>query len=194
MKAINEFIIEVGKAFKDTISHGSLELYANHITQQNELSNRFGKVINLPMAINSEIEIGAEVIIEPTVLFKQVYRGKEQESRFLVNKQKGWYRLTPDMIILYKNPGKEWQGHNNNLFVEPIEQVEQKTASGIIIPEDKKRKDAYATVAYLNEKLKKEDIQVGDKICYPAENKFEFEFQGKTYLYLKNMHVLGKMI
>jgi hypothetical protein len=61
MKGFREFIIEVGAAFTNTIKHGDLELYVDYRHRQQEQSNRYGKVISLPMWSDTDIKVGSEV-------------------------------------------------------------------------------------------------------------------------------------
>lgn len=196
MQGLNEFIVEIGKAFQDTIKHGSLELYTEYCTKQHEQSNRKGSVISLPMQIASDVLEGAKVIIDPTILFQQTYRGKTQKSQYLVNEEKGWYRLSPDMILLYKNPGQtEWCGHKENLFVKPLKPIEKKSKAGIVNPFPEKQINGVAEVCFSNQKLREEEsIGKGDIIFYPKKLHWPFEIEGEQYLYLRNIDILGKRI
>ncbi len=196
MEGLNEFIVEVGKAFRDTIKHGTLELYTEYLSKQQEQSNRQGIAISLPLQVDSEIEEGAEVIIDPTVLFQQTYKGKMQESRYLVNKEKGWYRLTPDMIILYKNPGDtEWSGHRQNLFVKLIKDEDQVTESGIIIGIKKGPKKGIGEVAFSNKELREDyGVNTRDIVYFPSDLSWEFELEGEKYVYVRNFDLLAKAV
>ena len=192
MKGLDEFIVEIGKAFKDTIKHGSLELYTDYRTAQQEQSNRRGVIISTPMQVETDIEPGCEVLIDPTILFKQVYRGKMQESRFLVDEEKGWYRVDASMIIVYRNPGGNWKGCGENLLVKAVKAEEKETASGIILPKSQDEMDGYAEVVYPNEELLEQGVVPGDVIYFPKNKKWEFELEGQTYLYLRNKDILAK--
>lgn len=193
MKGINEFIIEIGKAFNNTLEYGSLKLYTDHKTKQQEQSNRNGKVISIPAKGESKIEKDALVIIDPTVLFEQIYNGKVQESQFLVNREKGWYRVTPDMVLLYKNPNKEnYIGHLNNLFVTPIKDDVTKIGS-IYIPKSTSEQESLANVEISNEEMMTvEGIYAGDQIYYNPKAVWKFNVEGKECILIKNFHVLGK--
>jgi co-chaperonin GroES (HSP10) len=194
MTGIKEFIIEVGRAFNNTLQYGSLELYTDHRARQQEQSNRIGKVISKPLTINSEIEVGAEVLIDPTVLFEQVYENKVQESRFIVDRDKGWYRVTPDMIILYRNRNEEtFLGNKQNLLVEPINDEITKVGS-IYLAKPEEQQEHTAIVAVANKELIAQGINTGDTIYYNKKAKWEYEFQGKKYLYLQNFYVFGKQL
>jgi co-chaperonin GroES (HSP10) len=197
MKGFNEFIIEVGQAFNNTIKHGSLELYVDHRHRQQEQSNRKGKVISQPMCEETDVEVGADVIIDPTVLFEQVYGGKMQESRFLVNAEKGWYRVTSDMIILYKNPNEtEYLGHKQNLFgtSELVEETEKQTASGILLTTQERQVKNIVTIDFANKELiEVEGIKAGDKVHHVPNRTWLFELDGRKYLYLRNVDLLAKV-
>ncbi len=194
MKGFREFIIEVGAAFTNTIKHGDLELYVDYRHRQQEQSNRYGKVISLPMWSDTDIKVGSEVIIDPTVLFQQVYNGQLKASKFLVDEKKGWYRVTSDMIILYKNPEQtEFLGHKQSLFVTPIKTKVQELVSGIILNKYVKETQNIAQVAFSNKLLiEDEGINVGDKVHHVPNRTWMFELAGKQYLYLRNMDLLAK--
>jgi co-chaperonin GroES (HSP10) len=195
MHGINEYIIEVGKAFNDTMKHGSLELYTDYRHRQQEQSNRLGKVINVPLCEDSDLQIGADVIIDPTVLFEQTYGGKMQASRFLVNEEKGWYRVTADMIILYKNPNEtEYLGHRQNLFGIPVKTEVPTTASGILLTTKTEITHNIIEVAFPNKELiDNEGINKGDKVHHVPNRTWMFEVEGKSYLYLRNIDLLAKI-
>lgn len=192
MKGLNEFIIEIGNAFHNTLKHGTLELYTDFKGKEQEQSNRVGKVINIPMQMESDIKVGAEVLIEPTVLFSQHYRGKEQKSQFLVNEEKGWYRVEPMMVILYKNPGEDWRGHQMNLLVEPVESPKDKLNHGLYLGKSEEAFE-YAKISFINNEMERQNVKVGDTIIFPKEMKWPFELEGKNYLYLRNRDILGKV-
>ena len=193
MTGVNEFIIEIGDAFDNTIKHGSLELYKDHRTSQQEQSNRNGTVVCLPINGESDVQVGAEVIIDPTVLFQQTYKGKTQDSQFLVDREKGWYRVSPQMLLVYKNPNEtNYTGYKDNLFAEALKQEEVRVGS-IYLPKAKNELEGVAVVAISNKELIDiEDIKQGSVIYYQLNREWEFELEGKTYLYLKNIYVLGK--
>lgn len=196
MQGIKEFIIEIGEAFNNKLKHGSLELYVDHRTRQQEQSNRKGIVVSVPLRGKTEVEKGAEVIIDPTVLFKQTYQDNMQDSIYLVDKEKGWYRLTPEMVLLYKNPkDRDWNGHKNNLFVEPLKLEEKKTESGLLLTSPENKKEGMARVVFGNKILAhQENVFPGDVVYYDKRMKWKFNIDGKEYLYLQNNFLLGKEV
>lgn len=192
MTGIHEFIVEIGQAFHNTLEYGSLKLYTDHRTQQQEQSNRRGKIISTPLKVKTDIKEGAEVIIDPTVLFEQYYQGKAQESRYLVDREKGWYRVTPDNVIAYRNPdATEFLGHKENLLVQPIDDTVEKIGS-IYLAKPENQQESIAVVILTNkELLEEDDITEGVQIYYNKKANWKFEFEGQECVLLKNFHVLG---
>lgn len=94
------------------------ELLLNTEVQNHHYTSRLGVVTNTPLAIDSEIKIGDEVIVHHNVFrrFRDI-RGKEKNS-------KAYYRenaffVQPDQIYAYKrNAG--WQALDGYCFVKPI--------------------------------------------------------------------------
>ena len=94
------------------------ELLLNTEVQNHHYTSRLGVVTNTPLAIDSEIKIGDEVIVHHNVFrrFRDI-RGKEKNS-------KAYYRedtffVQPDQIYAYKrNTG--WQALDGYCFVKPI--------------------------------------------------------------------------
>jgi len=192
MKGVHEFIIEIKQAFDNTIEYGSLKLHTDHRTKQQEQSNRKGVVISLPMSQSTHIKQGAEVIIDPTVLFKQVYNGEMEDSRFLVDKEKGWYRVLPDMVLLYKNPrDKEFSGSKQNLFIKPIKDEVTKIGS-IFIPKPENEQESLGEVVHGNKEISEvEGINKGAVIFYKKDRKWEFDIEGEKLVFIRNVDVLG---
>ncbi len=193
MEGLSEFIIEIGKAFSDTIKHGSLELIVDYRVRQQEQSNRIGKVVSVPMQVETKILPGAEVVIDPTVLFEQTYRGKLQKSQFLVDENKGLYRVENGMVLIYKNPSDDrWYGNKRNCFVKPLEENKNETKSGLFIPKPKNDLEGYAEVVFINKELESWGIKEGDIIFYKKDRKWKFQLGDQEFLYLQNDVVLGK--
>ena len=191
MTGIHEFIVEIGDAFHNTLEYGSLKLYTDHRTQQQEQSNRKGKIISTPLKVETDIQEGAEVIIDPTVLFEQYYHGKAQESRYLVDKEKGWYRVTPDMVLTYKNPdATDVLGNKENLLVQPIDDTVEKIGS-IFLAKPKNQQESVAVVLITNKEMQEEGVTEGVHIYYNKKANWKFNFEGQDCVLLKNFHVLG---
>ena len=85
----------------------------------------------------------------------------------------------------------------DRLIVEPIEQ-EEKTASGIILPETAKEKPQEGTVLAVGPGRKDEegkpipmDVKEGDRVLYAKYAGTEVKLEDKKYLILKESDILA---
>lgn len=121
MQGINHFILEVEKAFNDTIEVGDIELFIDKKISRDRAANRFGTIVNIPAQGKTILKKGYQVIFDATILYRQIYKEGVQESIHLVDKEKSWYKIEPDMIVLYReNDTAEWKGYGDNLMVSFI--------------------------------------------------------------------------
>ena len=89
---------------------------------------------------------------------------------------------------------KELQPLNENVLLDLTEgKEEQKTASGIIIPDTAKEKPQYAKVVAIGN-IENPGIAVGDTVFYKKFSGTEFEFEGKKYLMVPYSDLLAKIV
>ena len=89
---------------------------------------------------------------------------------------------------------RELQPLNENVLLELAEKAgEQKTASGIIIPDSAKEKEATGKVVALGN-IENPGISVGDTVLYKDFSGNELEFDGKKYLFIPYADVLAKVV
>ncbi|AXH08914.1 MULTISPECIES: co-chaperone GroES [Malaciobacter] len=70
-------------------------------------------------------------------------------------------------------------------------EVENKTASGIYIPDNAKEKPHTATVEAIGSKV--EDVKVGDTIVFEQFRGTELNLEGQEYLVLNVENIIGVM-
>lgn len=89
---------------------------------------------------------------------------------------------------------KELQPVNQNVLLEIDDGMEeQKTASGIIIPDSAKEKQHIGTVVAISN-IENAEIIVGDKVLYKAFSGSETEFEGKKYLVIQYPELIAKIV
>ena len=81
-------------------------------------------------------------------------------------------------------------GTSNRVLVEP-NQAEEKTASGIIIPDSAKEKPQQGKVVAVSNDLKDEQptVKVGDTVLYGKYGGTELTFDGTDYLMMKESDI-----
>ena len=89
---------------------------------------------------------------------------------------------------------KELQPINQNVLLELSEdKSEQKTASGIIIPDSAKEKQEVAKVVAISN-IENAEIVPGDEVLYKKYSGTEIDFEGKKYLLLPYSEILSKIV
>lgn len=89
----------------------------------------------------------------------------------------------------------ELQPVNQNVLLDISDgKQEQKTASGIIIPDSVKEKQNIARVVAISN-IENAEIAVGDKVLFKKEyNENEIEFESKKYLLIQYAEILAKIV
>ncbi len=88
----------------------------------------------------------------------------------------------------------ELQPVNQNILLDiSDDKQEQKTASGIIIPDTAREKQNIAKVLAMSN-IDNAEIAVGDKVLYKSFSGNETEFEGRKYLLIQYAEILAKII
>ena len=89
---------------------------------------------------------------------------------------------------------KELLPVNQNVILDNSDtETEQKTASGIIIPDSAKEKPKFAKVVAISN-IENVEIAVGDTVYYKEFSGTETEFEGKKYLIIPYADILAKAV
>lgn len=89
---------------------------------------------------------------------------------------------------------KELQPLNENVLLDINEdKAEQKTATGIILPDSAKEKPQYAKVVAIGN-IENSGIAVGDIVFYKKFSGSEFDFEGNKYLMVPYADLLAKIV
>ena len=87
---------------------------------------------------------------------------------------------------------KDLQPINQHVLLQ-VEESEEKTASGIIIPDTAKAKPQFARVVAMSG-IENPEISVGDVVFYKTFTGTELEFDGKEYLMMPYADILGRVV
>jgi len=87
---------------------------------------------------------------------------------------------------------KELQPINQHVLLER-EASEEKTASGIIIPDTAKEKPTFAKVIAISG-IEDPEIEVGDVVFYKNFSGTEIEYDGREYLMMPYADILGRVV
>ena len=89
---------------------------------------------------------------------------------------------------------KELQPLNENVLLDITEdKTEQKTSTGIILPDSAKEKPQYAKVVAIGN-IENAGIAVGDTVFYKKFSGTEFDFEGSKYLMVLYADLLARVV
>lgn len=88
---------------------------------------------------------------------------------------------------------KELQPINQHVLLEMEQEKEEKTASGIIIPDTAKEKPQFAKVVAISG-IENPEVAVGDVVFYKSFTGTEIDYEGKKYLMMPYADLLGKLV
>jgi len=88
---------------------------------------------------------------------------------------------------------KELQPINQNVLIELKEEKEQKTTSGIYLPETAKEKKAFGKVASISN-IENPEIKAGDTVLYKEYSGTKVEFEGQKFLLIQYADILAKVV
>ena len=120
MKAPFNFVIEPkGHRYNNIKKVGDKELILNTEIYNHQYVNRSAIVKAVPTAIETNIQVGDEVIVHHNV-FRRWHNvhGEEKNSKSYFDENT--YLVSEDQIFLYDN--KSWKACNGYCFVQPIKQ------------------------------------------------------------------------
>ena len=89
---------------------------------------------------------------------------------------------------------KELLPVNQNVILDiTISETEQKTPSGIIIPDSAKEKPKFAKLVWMGV-IENAEVKPGDMVLFKSFSGTEVEFEGKKYLILPYADILAKIV
>lgn len=89
---------------------------------------------------------------------------------------------------------RELQPVNQNVILDVSEDAaEQKTASGIIIPDTAREKPKFAKVISMSN-IEGPEVAVGDMVFFKEYSGTEIEMDGKKYLVVPYADILAKLV
>lgn len=130
MKAYKDFIVHIPQRFNDTFkTENGVEIYADRQFSPKLVANTIITVVETPMNYEGPIAKGDTLFIDPTVVFSQLYQNTgEQESQYLIDREKKLYKVDPSLLIAYRKREESWVGFGNNVLVERLKEVAEGSA------------------------------------------------------------------
>ena len=171
MKSIYDFIIEPKNTrYNNTKNVGDKELVLNTEIFNHQYVSREAVIKHLPLAIQTELQVGDEVIIHHNV-FRRWHnmQGKEKNSRSYIDENT--YCVKEDQIYSYNRNNQGWKTLNGYCFVKPIKSNDNFTT--------KKEEVLVGIMKYMDPLLKEYNISEGDLVGFTPDSEYEFVINGE---------------
>ncbi len=186
MRAINNYIVEpIGNRYNNYVSVGDKKLITNTSIEKSEHVNRLAKIISLPTAFETELQVDDIVLIHHNV-FRRWYdvKGRERNSKSYFENNK--YFVQPDQVYAYNRhtnwsrfKERTWKPLEGYCFIQPF--TEELSMNRKIEHPNK------GIVIYGNEEFNK-----GDVVSYTPFSQYEFVLEGKRLFRVQNKFITIK--
>jgi len=171
MKSIYDFIIEPKNTrYNNTKKVGDKELVLNTEIFNHQYVSREAVIKHLPLAIETELQVGDEVIIHHNV-FRRWHniKGEEKNSRSYIDENT--YCIKEDQIYSYNRNNQGWKTLSGYCFVKPIKSNDNFVTE---------REELFVGIMkYVDPLLEEYNISEGDLVGFTPNSEFEFVIDGE---------------
>lgn len=183
MNSIYDFIVKpIGERYNNEKAIGKKSLILNTSIESFKFINKQAKVIAVPLAYKTPINVGDKIIIHHNV-FRRYYdiRGQEKNSSKYLNEDQYFCQI--DQIYLYNNNNK-WHTFGNRCFVKPLVNKDNLKLQ--------KLQDHIGILKYDNSSLNKLKIKTGDCVGFTPNSEFEFLIENEFLYCMKSNDIVIK--
>jgi hypothetical protein len=168
MKSPFYFIVRPlnGKRYDNTKSIAGIDFIVSTSEEDHKFSNRFAKVVELPLGYKGPIEIGDTLLVHHNAFkFYNDVRGRQKSGKSFFRDD--IFFIEPDQFFMYKQNGK-WNAYDRYCFVKPIAATES------YIKKPFSEEPLMGVMKYPNEYLIERGINKGDMVCFSPDSEYEF--------------------
>jgi len=147
--------------------YGDKKFYTSVSEEDHTVSNRFAKVINVPINYKGEVQIGDTLLVHHNVFkfYNDMY-GKRQSGKSWL--KDNLFLVDPDQFFLYKR-NDEWKGYDKYCFIKPLPKKDF-YLDGVGVHEE----PLCGKIKYSNQQLEKLGLNVGDEVSYQPDTEYVF--------------------
>ena len=159
------------KRYDNTKEIGEIDFITSVSQEDHKVSNRFAKVIALPIDYSGPVKKGDILLVHHNVfkLYYDMY-GREKSGRSFL--KDNLFLIDNEQFFLYKQNGK-WKAHSKYCFIKPIGLEESYMFKG------GNEEPLVGIVKYINKELEKLGVKEGDKISFKPDSEYEFNIEGE---------------
>lgn len=146
--------------------------FLTSVSQEDHIaSNRFAKVIALPINYNGPVKEGDTLLVHHNVfkLYYDMY-GREKSGRSFL--KDNLFLIDNEQFFLYKQSGN-WKAHGKYCFVKPAPLKDSYIFKG------GNEEPLFGTIKYINQELIELGVKEGDEISFTPDSEYEFNIEGE---------------
>lgn len=195
MKTINDIIVRVPKAYKNTIELDSgLTLFLSQDIKQIKDTIRYGEVLVVPEDCPIDVRPGDTLFFHHNIVAVTVMEDPipDIESSFLIDKENGIYRVPIDdwwPLAYARIRNGEFKVLDGICFVEPL--ITKKYDTFLEIPNNEKEVENIGKIVYSNKGLEAQGIVPGTKVIFSDDSEYKFEINGQETYCMFDRWLLG---
>ena len=168
MKSPFYFIVKPlkGRRYDNTKEIAGLELVVSTSEEDHKFSNRYAKVVELPIGYTGGINVGDTLLVHHNVFkFYNDMKGRQKSGRSFFKDD--LFFVDDEQFFMYKND-EGWNAHSKFCFVEPIKREES------VIFKNTIEEPLIGTMKYPNDYLISKGVNVGDRVVFTPDSEYEF--------------------
>ena len=173
MRALHSFIVEPvnNRRYNNILEFEKADFVTSVSEEDHTVSNRFAKVVSLPLYYEGEIEIGDILLVHHNVFkfYNDMYgRRKSGKSYFKDN----LFFIEDDQYFLY-NHNKKWTAPGKYCFIKPLEVKDS------FLKKSGKYEPLQGTIKYSNKQLERQREKEKDIVVFKPDSEYEFKVDGE---------------
>lgn len=157
--------------YNNTKDIAGVEFIVNTSEEDHRFSNRYAKVVEVPLGYKGPIEIGDILLVHHNAFkFYNDMKGRRRSGRsFLMDDT---FFVDSEQFFMYKK-GETWNAHDRYCFVKPVPATES------YIKKPFTEEPLMGEMVYPNEYLTSKGVNPGDRVCFAPDSEYEFDVDGE---------------
>ena len=174
-----------GKRYDNTKDIGGIEFIVSTSEEDHKFSNRYAKVVELPIGYTGPISIGDTLLVHHNAFkFYNDMKGRQKSGKSFFKDD--LFFIETDQFFLYKKDSS-WNAYDKYCFVRPI------AATDYYIKKFIKEEPLMGQMVYPNEYLLSQGVKEGDYICFSPDSEYEFTVDGEKLYRMYDHQITVKL-
>lgn len=186
MKSPFYFIVKPlnGRRYDSVKEINGTEFITSVSVEDYTVSNRFAEVVSTPIDYKGDIKPGDVLVVHHNV-FKYYYdmKGREKSGRSFLKDD--LFFVEDNQFYLYKSD-EDWKVNGSFCFIEPVKAKES------IYTKMNSEEDLTGVIKYIDPKLSKYNLNVGDEVGFTPDSEYEFVIEDQKLYRVRSKNICIK--